>query len=194
MEPLHSDAACPTPLGHLSGPAAVLDIGDVLKRIVGDHNQVGELAHLQCAQFGADAAHLSSMACGPDAASATRKARRSGHVPPGDTGPAGRDHEIDVVINDALISAARRSAPALIAHDLSARDPVPGITRSASESPQWSPDASRCVGDCQDRDVPSASVLQPLESRSPWGQFSSASGRMGFGQWRPSVRRRCHWP
>jgi hypothetical protein len=39
-------------------------IGDVLERIGGDHNQVGELAHLHCPQFGADAAHLSAMACG----------------------------------------------------------------------------------------------------------------------------------
>jgi hypothetical protein len=70
------------------------------------------------------------------------KARRSGHVPPGDTGPAGRDHEIDVVINDALIQL-RDDQLLLIAHDLSGRDPVPGITRSASESPERSCDASR---------------------------------------------------
>src|SRR5215831_17234099 len=40
-------------------------IGDVLERIGGDHNQVGdELAQLHCAQFDADAAHLSAMARG----------------------------------------------------------------------------------------------------------------------------------
>ena len=37
-------------------------IGDVLERVGGDHNQVGELVHLHCAQFGADAAHLSATA------------------------------------------------------------------------------------------------------------------------------------
>ena len=39
-------------------------IGDVLKRIGGDHNQVGDLAHLHRAQFGADAADRSAMARG----------------------------------------------------------------------------------------------------------------------------------
>ena len=39
-------------------------IGDVLERIGGDHNQVGELAHLYCAQFGADAAYRSAVARG----------------------------------------------------------------------------------------------------------------------------------
>src|ERR1700730_10948699 len=39
-------------------------IGDVLERIGGDHNQVGELARLHRSQFGADAAHLSAMARG----------------------------------------------------------------------------------------------------------------------------------
>ena len=39
-------------------------IGDVLKRIFPDHDQVGELARLHRAQFGADAAHLSAMARG----------------------------------------------------------------------------------------------------------------------------------
>src|SRR6516164_5384992 len=39
-------------------------IGDVLERIGPDHNQVGELAHLHCAQFGADAAHRSAMSRG----------------------------------------------------------------------------------------------------------------------------------
>jgi len=41
---------------------------------------------------------------------------------------------------------------------------------------------------------PSASVLPPLSLRLPAGQFSSASGRTGSGQWRPSVRRRCRSP
>src|SRR5262249_31758688 len=41
-------------------------IGDVLKRIGGDHNQVGDLAHLHRAQFGADAADRSAMARGSD--------------------------------------------------------------------------------------------------------------------------------
>src|SRR5215472_491720 len=39
-------------------------IADVIERIGGDHYQVGELAHLHCAQFGADAAHRSAMARG----------------------------------------------------------------------------------------------------------------------------------
>src|SRR6516165_1510412 len=39
-------------------------IGDVLERIGGDHNQVGELAHLHRAQLGPDAAHRSAMARG----------------------------------------------------------------------------------------------------------------------------------
>jgi hypothetical protein len=37
-------------------------VGDVLERIGADHNQVGELAHLHSAQFGADAAHRGGMA------------------------------------------------------------------------------------------------------------------------------------
>ena len=39
-------------------------IGDVVKRIRRDHNQVGELARLHCAQFGADAAHRGAMSRG----------------------------------------------------------------------------------------------------------------------------------
>jgi len=39
-------------------------IGYVLERIGGDHNQVGELAHLHRAQLGADAADRSAMARG----------------------------------------------------------------------------------------------------------------------------------
>ena len=39
-------------------------IGDVLERIGADHNQVGELAHLNRAEFGADAAHRGAMARG----------------------------------------------------------------------------------------------------------------------------------
>ena len=39
-------------------------IGDVLKRIGGDHNKVGELARLHRAKFGADATHRSAMSRG----------------------------------------------------------------------------------------------------------------------------------
>src|SRR6516165_4659955 len=41
-------------------------VGDVLERIGADNNQVGELAHLHRAQFGADAAYRGGMARGPD--------------------------------------------------------------------------------------------------------------------------------
>ena len=36
-------------------------IGDVFERIGADHYQVGELAHLHRAEFGADAAHRGAM-------------------------------------------------------------------------------------------------------------------------------------
>ena len=43
-------------------PLPTPHISNVHERIGPDHNQVGKLARLHCAQFGADAAHLSATA------------------------------------------------------------------------------------------------------------------------------------
>ena len=43
-------------------PLPTPHISNVHERIGPDHNQVGKLALLHCAQFGADAAHLSATA------------------------------------------------------------------------------------------------------------------------------------